>query len=90
MCQELYNYCENGWPTSLQTLTNKLVIYPNPTNGIVRINHEINIKIYNAIGDLVIQKENTNSFDLSNYQSGIYNCVIVYKERVINYKIIKQ
>ena len=90
MCQELYNYCESGWPTALETLTDKLVIYPNPTKGIVRTNHEVNIKIYNAIGDLVIQKENTNNIDLSNKHAGIYSCVIIYKERIINYKIIKQ
>ena len=89
MCQELYNYCESGWPTSLQSLTDKLVIYPNPTTGVVRINNLIDIKVYNAIGDLIIQKENTHDIDLTNYKSGVYNCIIIYKERVINYKIVK-
>jgi hypothetical protein len=89
MCQELYNYCESGWPTSLQSLTDKLVVYPNPTKGVVRINHLIDIKVYNAIGDLIIQKENTHDINLTNHKSGIYNCIIIYKERVINYKIVK-
>jgi hypothetical protein len=90
MCQELYDYCEDGWPTGLENLQNKLILYPNPTTGILRINHNINIQVYNAIGDLIIQKANTETVDLTNYESGIYNCVILYKERLINYKIIKQ
>ena len=73
-------------------VTNKYTVEIKDTSPLITSTPvtEVNVKIYNAIGDLVIQKENTNSLDLSNHQSGIYSCVIVYKERVINYKIIKQ
>jgi hypothetical protein len=65
--------CNNSWDNMCQEL----------------YNHLIDIKVYSAIGDLIIQKENTHDINLTNHKSGIYNCIIIYKERVINYKIVK-
>jgi len=57
--------------------TNSLIesTYPNPTIGLVTftINEQIeNIEIYNATGQLVLSKSNSNTIDLSQLNDGMY------------------
>lgn len=56
-----------------------IFLYPNPTNGKVNINfsdREINnIKVFNSIGIMVLNKEINNTFyelDLENFPKGVY------------------
>ena len=46
-------------------------IYPNPTDGIVNISQEGNIKLYTMQG-LLLQESFGNRIDLSDYPQGIY------------------
>ena len=48
--------------------------YPNPTNGIVRIEGaEVSeIQVYNTLGQLVKTAQNTNEIDLSDLMPGVY------------------
>lgn len=66
-------------------------VYPNPTNSIVYLstNSIKNIKVYNTLGNLVIDKTITNLFDMSNLSNGIYLCEITENGNKINKKIIK-
>jgi hypothetical protein len=50
---------------------NQLIIYPNPTTGIVNISEPSEIKVYNSFGALLITTFGTQ-VDLSNYANGVY------------------
>jgi uncharacterized repeat protein (TIGR01451 family) len=50
-------------------------LYPNPTNGLLSITSNLPIsivKVYNSIGQLMYLCTNSDSIDLSNFESGIY------------------
>jgi hypothetical protein len=89
-CVELYNYCDLGWPVDLEEIDSELIIYPNPVTDILNISKEINIKVYDMVGNLVISKEKTTKIDMTNLPKGIYNLNISYNNKNINNRIIKQ
>ena len=89
-CVELYNYCDLGWPIELEENSNEISIYPNPVIDILNISKEIDIKIYDIIGNLIISEEKTTQIDMTNLPSGVYNLNIIYNNNTINNKIIKQ
>ena len=89
-CVELYNYCDLGWPIDLEEINGELLIYPNPVNDILNITQEIDIKLYDMVGNLVISKENITQIDMTNLPSGIYNLNINHNNKTINNRIIKQ
>ena len=92
ICQLTYNHCLDGWPeeVNLKIRENNIVIYPNPTNGLIYINKSVNIKIYNMVGNLIISDNFVSKVDLSKYSNGIYNIMIIFEDRIFNYKIIKK
>ena len=76
------------------TIPQKLItVYPNPTNGLVRIeipNQTIqNIKVYDLQGRL-IKETIENQFDLSNVSNGTYFIKSQTKQGLYSYKLIKQ
>jgi len=76
------------------TIPEKLItVYPNPTNGLVRIeipNQTIqNIKVYDLQGKLTIETIE-NQLNLSNYSNGTYFIKAQTKKGFYNYKLIKQ
>ncbi len=76
------------------TIPNKLItLYPNPTNGLLRIeipNQTIqNIKVYDLQGQL-IKETIENQFDLSNVSNGTYFIKAKTKQATYDYKLIKQ
>jgi hypothetical protein len=89
-CIELYNYCEFGWPIDLEEMSGELLIYPNPVSDILNITQEIDIKVYDMVGNLIIFKEKTTQIDMTNLPSGIYNLNINYNNKIINNRIVKQ
>jgi hypothetical protein len=92
-CQSMYNYCELGWPTSLENIsTLGIIIYPNPVKDIITIDTRLNIEIelYNMTGMLILKEKNINRIDISNHPSGIYNMIITHENKRFINKIIKQ
>jgi len=71
-------------------MSGELLIYPNPVNNILNSNKEIDIKLYDMIGNLVIFKEKTTQIDMTNLPSGIYNLNINHNNKIINNRIVKQ
>lgn len=73
----------------------KIVLFPNPTEGIFSIqsNKSIikSVELYDTVGKKVEHfKSNFNYVDIKNLNSGIYFCKIIDTENKINYqKIIK-
>lgn len=56
-------------------LGNNVVIYPNPTTGLVNIagaNEVDAVRAFNISGQLVKEAVNTNTLDLTNQRSGLY------------------
>ena len=72
----------------------KSVIYPNPTNGILEIDTEINdysIDIYNITGKLIRhynQKTRNSNIDLSGHEYGIYLIIIKSDDVIQQHKIV--
>ena len=92
ICQSTYNYCENNWtgPVLSRNVEDNLVVYPNPTAGIININKNVDVRVYNLIGDMIISKTNTNVLDVSYLNPGVYNLQITCNNKIVNRRIIKQ
>ncbi len=78
---------------------NALTVYPNPSNGIITLSNTINfenasVKIYNALGQIVLSKEsisgNDVNFDFSNHTSGIYIVEFQQGDYISRIKLIKE
>ena len=77
--------------TNQNTLT-ELNLYPNPTTGNLYLstNTDKNIKIYDMIGNKIIDKDFTNFLDTSNLKTGVYLCEITEGENKLTKKIVKR
>lgn len=64
-------------------------VFPNPTSGVVKIEAEgvENVKVYNALGEMVFVSETTDSIDLSVYGTGIYLIRIKTVDGVVTKRI---
>ena len=93
ICVLTYNHCTDGWTGDLppaRTLEEEIILYPNPTTGIITFNKKINIIVYDMKGKEILNKNSINQIDLSKYDNGIYNISVIFIDRIINYRIIKQ
>jgi len=92
ICQLTYAYCDSSYvgPIPARKSLEEIIVYPNPTNGIVNINKNVDINVFNYIGDMIISKQNTNVLDVSKISSGMYMLQITYDNKTINKRIIKE
>jgi len=93
ICQLTYNYCDSTWVGAIpvrQSLDDHLVIYPNPTKNKVNINKNVDINVYDQIGNIIISKTNTNTLDMSKFSNGVYILQINYKNKSITKQLIKK
>ena len=70
-----------------------LIIYPNPTNNLIRIeienyNRRFESELYDFSRTLLETTNNTN-LSLADYPSGIYSLKVTYGDRVEEVKVIK-
>jgi len=76
--------------------TSSFSVYPNPSNGVFRINSKstteiYGIQIFNINGGFVYHaKSSSEIIDISNYPSGVYFIKIETSEGIVTQKIIKQ
>jgi len=94
-CQSQYDYCEFGTPIGVEDLTREqILIYPNPTKGLVTIKSKeiIDVKLYDLLGNIIIDVKSIQegNIDLSEYSQGIYNIQINFKGIILNHKVVKQ
>ncbi|MDB4088078.1 T9SS type A sorting domain-containing protein [Flavobacteriales bacterium] len=71
---------------------NDVSIYPNPTNGLVKIKSEtfINeIELYNMEGKLLFTERNSSTIDLSSFDNGVYIIRTRQDNNVSNHRVIK-
>jgi hypothetical protein len=93
ICQLTYDYCDSTYTGPIPTregLENALVVYPNPTKDKININKNVDINVFNYIGDMIISKQSINVLDMSKLNSGMYMLQITYENKIINKRIIKK
>ena len=97
ICQEMYNYCENGWPDGMdiwetKRLTTQIAVYPNPVKNILNIATELDIaySVYDLTGKVIILNSKTKQVDLTGVSNGIYLLEIDYEGTKYRNKIIKE
>ena len=92
ICQLTYDHCDNNWsgPLLSRKSIEEIIIYPNPVGDKININKNVDLNVYNLIGDMIVSKTNINVLDVSKLQSGMYNIQIMYKNKIINKRIIKK
>ena len=91
-CQSMYDYCQLGWPTSVEDISSMgIMVYPNPTGDILNIDTrlEIEVELYDLMGKLMT-KENSKRINLSKYPNGVYNLILIYNNKRFNTRVIKQ
>lgn len=73
-----------------------LKVLPNPTSGIITIQHQneknVTLKITNASGNLLLIKplnETTLSIDISDYPNDVYFLQLQFEDHIITRKIVK-
>ena len=93
ICQLTYDHCVDGWTENLpfaRVVNKDIIVYPNPTKGIVMFNKNIDVIVCNIYGKQIINKNNISKIDLSEFSDGIYNISVIFMNKTTNYKIIKQ
>jgi len=101
ICQEMYNYCEDGWPegfdiSSIQSQfsrINNIIVHPNPTSGIINVSSNVEgvtFEVRDLLGKLIISESTGNVIDLSRADAGVYFLTIKNGDKVYNKRIIKE
>jgi hypothetical protein len=96
ICQELYNYCELGWPAGIdiegRIHSGMIVVYPNPAKDILNISTDqpVEVTIYDLTGKVIEVEVNNKQIDLSNLSNGVYVLSIEYNGTIYNKRIIKE
>ena len=91
-CQEMYDYCEQGWPTSVDEFSsNTIIVYPNPSSDIfiIETRLDVEVEVYDLKGRKII-KEKSKRINLAGYPSGVYNMTIIHDKMRFNKRVIKQ
>ncbi len=99
-CANAYSLTVNVSPcTAIASLNgtdnSKIVIYPNPSNGLyfIEIENATNIVIYDVLGNVVLKenlKAGKHQMDLTQQANGIYMMSVLLNGTMQQYKLIKQ
>lgn len=91
----------NSWPsfdlfntTSIENLSNNTIITvsPNPTKDRINFSVKVNMQLSNIAGQIIADRKNINTFDLSDQPSGLYFLTITDEHGKIlqRNKIVKE
>ena len=95
-CQDLYNYCEDGYPLDISELAgSKIAVYPNPTNNVLNVVTSLNnvkFDLFDMAGKKLRSGENQKraEVDMRNLPIGIYILQVNYDGNIYNKKIVKE
>ena len=93
ICQLTYNYCDSTWVGPIPTrksLEEALIVYPNPSRDKININKNVDVSVFNMLGDMIISRQNINVLDVVKLSPGTYNLMIKYNNKIYNKIIIKE
>jgi len=72
----IVSFSEICWYSSLEDdkkyETSDYTPFPNPTNGLIKFNEIVNVRVSNLMGQIVAETNNTTSIDISNEATGTY------------------
>ena len=91
-CQSMYDYCQLGWPTSVDDVASMgIMVYPNPTGDMLNIDTrlDVEVEIYDLMGKLMT-RENSKRINLSDYPNGVYNLILIYNNKRFTTRVVKQ
>jgi len=89
ICQATYSYCEGTWEGPLPPArieSEEIHVYPNPTSGLLNISKEVDVEVYNILGEMLINKDNITILDIRGLNPGMYTIRI---NNLITKQIIK-
>ena len=67
-----------------------MTLSPNPTHGLVNIlGPKSDVTIYDQLGQIVLQKANTKTFDLTGHPKGVYFVTLSNEQGTITIKTIR-
>lgn len=71
---------------------NEIIISPNPTHNTINItsNLQVDVLLYNSIGQIVFQGNNVRQINMNMFKSGIYNLILTHNDLQFTKKIVKQ
>ena len=82
--------------SGIDELNSELLVYPNPTNAMVKIVYTSDVKeiaIYDLAGKVVYRDSNLSGnsieIDMSVFERGIYNFTLVAEGKTLNGKVIR-
>ncbi len=87
-CDNLYVYCVDGWtgPTDIAMFERLGVLpYPNPSTGDIHFKAEVDLKVYDMIGKLILE---TNKVSSINLNKGLYLIKITKENLSLTTKVI--
>lgn len=74
-----------------EELTNRLQLYPNPTESLVNLSQLVDkITLYHINGKKIKETENAQTIDFSGLSAGTYTLLIEYQGKSSSHKIIKK
>lgn len=79
----------NGGSTGLNTLSKEgYHFYPNPSNNNIYFNNVCNVRIFNSLGQLMIESENVQEINVSMLHAGIYTIEISNHSKLLLEKLV--
>ena len=84
------SFSENCMLGLAKASDNAFVVYPNPTTGLVHFSKSLHLILYTITGQKIAERPQTDSFDLSNQQNGVYLMTLLDESgRTSTKKIVK-
>ena len=69
--------------TTEESFTNNITVYPNPTTESVYLSNNYNVILTDITGKIILEKQNTNSFDITNQPTGLYFLLLINNEEQV-------
>ena len=80
--------CYNGAGTSVEEVTSKCNVYPNPAQDILNVEGIfVSVEIYDVFGKLALASSNKSEIDISTLANGSYYVNILTENSVIKRKV---
>ena len=93
---EFYDVCYRVTALEIeQEEQNGIILFPNVTSDIFNIkfseeyHQNFVVEIWNSSGMCVLRDDSKTEFNISNFDSGIYNVKVIFDNKVEVFKLIK-